>query len=684
LSTLFVNFFKKLIIINVIIFLGGIMNIESITGVGPKQTKIFNNIGIYKVEDLLEYYPYRYNIYNISDIRKLEDPSKAIIKGIVETLPKVSYIKRNFNRMSFRVNSSDVIINVSIFNRAFMKNNLTIGKEIILIGKYDNIKNTFVASDIKFNIKDNEIEPVYHLAKGLKNNNFIKAIDYALKHTSETYDYVPSHINQEYNFIDKMDAIKYIHQPKNNLEIKQAKLKLIYEELFIFMFKIMYLKSKNSKALGIKRNINISDIECFIKTLPFDLTIDQINSLEEIVNDLNSEKRMNRLLLGDVGSGKTIVAIMALYANYINGYQGALMAPTEILATQHFRNVIELLKNFNITVELLIGNMTKKEKDTVIKRLKNGEIDIVIGTHALISENVEFKNLGLVITDEQHRFGVNQRNHLQNKGIKPDVLYLSATPIPRTYALTIYGDLDVSMIKTKPNGRKDIITKVKKEKELKDVLSHIYEEIKLGHQIYVVAPLIDENEEIDINSVITLKEKFEMAFSNKVRVEILHGKLKNNEKEAIMNDFKNNQIQILVSTTVVEVGVDVKNATMMVIFNAERFGLATLHQLRGRVGRNDVQSYCYLICNQDIERLHVLEESNDGFYISEKDFEFRGEGDLFGTRQSGDMVFKLANLKRDYKILLQAKKDAEEFINSCEYTSYDYYNKIVDSVEFLD
>lgn len=660
------------------------MNIESINGVGPKQTKIFNNLGINTINDLLEYYPYRYNMYNISDIRNLVDPSKAIIKGTVESVPKVSFIKRNFNRMSFRVNSSNIVINVTIFNRAFMKNNIAIGKEVVLIGKYDKEKNNFLASDIKFNIKDNEIESIYHIANGLKNSNFIKAIDNVLNHDIEVIDYIPDYINEEYKFLDKITALKYIHQPKNNLEIKQAKLKLIYEELFVFMFKIMYLKSKNNTAMGIKRDINFDDVNKLIQSLPFDLTSDQLESLNEIISDLNNFKRMNRLLLGDVGSGKTIVAILALYANFLAGYQGALMAPTEILATQHFRNVINILKDFNVNIELLIGKMTKKEKDNVAKRLNDGEIDIVIGTHALLSENVSFTNLGLVITDEQHRFGVNQRNVLQSKGIKPDVLYLSATPIPRTYALTIYGDLDVSMIKSKPAGRKEIITKVKKESELKDVLMSVYDEIRNNHQVYVVAPLIDENEEIDINSVNKLKDKFLEAFNNKVRVEILHGKQKNNEKEAIMNDFKNNKIQILVSTTVVEVGVDVKNATMMIIFNAERFGLATLHQLRGRVGRNDYQSYCYLICNQEVERLKVLENSNDGFYISEKDFEFRGEGDLFGTRQSGDMIFKLANIKRDYKILMQAKKDAEEFINNGKYKNYKFYNDIVKSVEFLD
>ena len=450
-----------------------------------------------------------------------------------------------------------------------------------------------------------------------------------------------------------------------------------------------YLKHKyDLNNQGLNRQVEKSKVDDFISSLPFTLTPDQLTATNDIYNDLLSPKRMNRLILGDVGSGKTCVASIGMYINYLSGYQSSLMAPTEILARQHYASITNTFKNTNIKVGLLVGSMKKSEKNKVYQELAEGNIDILIGTHALISDGVKFNNLGLVITDEQHRFGVNQRSNLQNKGLMSDVLYLSATPIPRTYALTIYGDMDTSIIKTKPNGRKEIITKVVKEKNLKEVLYHMLEEIKQGHQIYVVAPLIeDENGESNLNDVVKLKEKFNIAFNNSIRVEILHGKMKNADKDAIMEDYKNGKIKVLISTTVIEVGVDVKNSTMMVIFNAERFGLSTLHQLRGRVGRNSVQSYCYLISNMDVPRLKVMEESNDGFYISEKDFELRGEGDLFGTKQSGDMVFKLADIRRDYKILLQCKKDANEFITNNladNFNLYPEFRKIIKELEFID
>ena len=394
-----------------------------------------------------------------------------------------------------------------------------------------------------------------------------------------------------------------------------------------------------------------------------------------------SKKRMNRLILGDVGSGKTSVAAYAIYLNYLSGYQTAFMAPTEILAHQHYKSLRKLFDNTNMCVEVITGHMSKKEKSAIYKRLINKEIDLLIGTHALISDDLKFNKLGLIITDEQHRFGVMQRNNLENKGIKPDVLYLSATPIPRTYALTIYGDTDVSIIKTKPVGRKEIITKVYKEKDIKEVLLKMYEQIKLGHQVFVVSPLI-ENEESDLNSVVKLKEKFQMAFKN-YKVEIIHGKMKQEVKDAIMNAFLNKQIDVLISTTVIEVGIDVPNATIMAIYNAERFGLATLHQLRGRVGRGEYQSYCFLISDKDNDRLKVMEESNDGFYITEKDFEQRREGDLFGTKQSGDMVFKIADIKRDYSILVQTQKDSLDFVKNKKYLEYDHYLRLVDDLNFL-
>ena len=659
------------------------MKINEIKGVGPQLEKKLNNININTIEDLLEYYPYRYNFYHIEKLNEVKDNEICMIKATLVDSARVQYIKKNFNRLTFKAVSDNILITVTIFNRAFLKQNLIPNKEVVLIGKYNKLKNSFTASDIKFNIDDNKIEPVYHLVDGLKNSNVIKLMSEALNH-NVCYDIIPEEYSCKYNFITKEDALNKIHKPDSISDIKQANIRLKYEELFNFMFKINYLKRINSKSKGLGRNVDSSSIEEFSKSLPFTLTKDQMTAIDDIYKDLTSGYRMNRLVLGDVGSGKTIVATYAMYLNFLSGYQSALMAPTEILAQQHYKGVSELANKFNMNIALLTGSMKKREKEEVLENLRNGNIDLIIGTHALITDSVEFKNLGLVVTDEQHRFGVGQRNTLRDKGITPDVLYLSATPIPRTYALTIYGDLELSIIKTKPAGRKEIITKVEKESNIKDVLFKMLEEIKANHQIYVVSPLIETNEELDLKSVLDLKEKLDMAFQHKINIGILHGKLKQAEKDKIMDDFKNGIIRILISTTVIEVGIDVPNSTMMVIYNAERFGLATLHQLRGRVGRNDLQSYCYLISNKDIERLKVLESSNDGFYISEKDFELRGSGDLFGVRQSGEQSFKIANLKEDYQILLQAKLDSEEYLEKELYLTNDYYKDIISSINFIN
>lgn len=659
------------------------MNVEEIKGVGESLKKKLNSLNIYTVNDMQEYYPYRYNINHISKLSEVNVDEVCMVYASILEVPRVQYIKKNFNRLSFRAMCDGEILNVVIFNRAFLKQNLTLNKIVVLVGKYNKLKATFTASDIKFNVENNTIEPVYHLSDEIKNSNITKIIDEALKYPVNT-DLIPEKYVNKYNLISKIDALKYIHKPNNISEIKLAKVRLKYEELFDFMFKINYLSKLNKKVNGIKRDVSVDSKKEFMNSLEFKLTIDQEKAIDEIYNDLTTDKRMNRLVLGDVGSGKTIVATYAIYLNFLSGYQSALMAPTEILAEQHYKSLSNLLDKFNIKVSLLTGSLKKKEKDDIILKLKNGEIDLVIGTHALISDNVEFNKLSLVVTDEQHRFGVGQRNTLSNKGINPDVLYLSATPIPRTYALTIYGDLDISMIKTKPNGRKEIITKVVKEDNIKDVLYKMLEELKNGHQIYVVSPLIENNEENNLKSLIDLKEKLNLAFQNKVNIEILHGKLKPKEKDEIMNNFKLGNTKILISTTVIEVGIDVPNSTMMVIYNAERFGLATLHQLRGRVGRNDLQSYCYLICNKEIERLKVLEESNDGFYISERDFQMRGQGDLFGIKQSGDIPFKIANLKEDYQILLQAKVDSLEYIESGLYNENSYYKNLIEEISFIN
>jgi ATP-dependent DNA helicase RecG len=452
------------------------------------------------------------------------------------------------------------------------------------------------------------------------------------------------------------------------------------------MLKINYLKIKQSKLhKAIIKNFDNQKVTDFISSLPFTLTIDQVNTIEDIKKDFNSVKRMNRLILGDVGSGKTIVSFIALYINYLSGYQGVLMAPTEILAQQHYNNMLKTFSKEKLNISLLTASTTKKERNEILAKIKTNEIDILIGTHSLLNDDLFYHNLGLVITDEQHRFGVNQRKLLQKKGSEVDVLYMSATPIPRTLALTIYGDMDISQIKTKPSNRKEIKTKLYKNSQIKEVLNEMLMEIKQNHQIYVIAPLIEDENDTGMENVNALAEKMNTAFNGLVPIKVLHGKLKAKEKEQIMNDFKANKVKILISTTVIEVGVDVANATMMVIFNAERFGLATLHQLRGRVGRNDLESKCLLISDQEKERLKVLEESNDGFYISEKDFELRGSGDLFGIKQSGEMTFKLANLKNDYKILLQCKHDSEEFLNENinNLESYPNQKEVIDSISFM-
>lgn len=665
------------------------MELSKVTGIGTKNISLLNSVGINDVTDLLSYYPYRYQTYKINNINDVKPNENVIIEGIVDSMPLVRFFSAKKNILSFRLYTSNKLINVSIYNRAFMKRNITPGKTITILGKYDEKRNTFVANNIILSkIEDNKIESIYHLTNGLNNKTLSKLIKNALDMNIEIPDYIPDYLNERYDFINKMDAIRKIHFPESLQEIKEAKLKLIYEELFLFMLKINYLKYlKTTDTHKEPKKCDKLDVQNFLNTLPFELTKDQISAVKEIYSDLTSTKRMNRLICGDVGSGKTIVGIISAYITYLSGYQTALMAPTEILATQHYENVKKLLSNTNMNIALLLGTTKKKEKEAIYKDIENGKIDLLIGTHALLSDKVSFKNLGLVITDEQHRFGVTQRESLRNKGSLPDILYMSATPIPRTYALTIYGDMDISLIKTKPSGRKEIKTIIKDAKEIKSVLYLMLEELKKNHQIYVVSPLIEENETLDLTPVTELKTKMELAFNNKVKIGLLHGKLTKDEKERVMNDFISGKTKVLVSTTVIEVGVDNPNATMMVIFNAERFGLATLHQLRGRIGRNSLESTCILIGNEKNERLSVLASSSDGFYITEKDYEMRKEGDIFGVRQSGDMSFKIADIKRDFKALMRAKEDSLEFLEKNDkniFKNDEKYIKIVKETESLD
>ncbi len=652
------------------------MNLDEIKGIGPKTIEHLNKLNIYNIDSLIRYYPYRYNIFTPSKIDETTfAESTIIIPGKIVSEPKISYIKRNFNKVSFQFETEETIINVSIFNRAFLARNLKVGKFVTVIGKYNKINNQFVASDILlYKLISTKVEPVYHISSGISVKTISKCILNALEKCPHVREVIPKYINDKYKFLDTYSSIKEIHSPSNTNTLKQARLKLIYEELFEFMFKINLIKYKNQIFDDfIIKELTKNDLQEILNKIPFSLTTDQIDAINDILKDFKNLKRMNRLILGDVGSGKTIVSFIAILLNKKAGFQSALLAPTEVLATQHLNNFTNLFKD--IKVGLLVGSLTKKEKENILVKLKNKEIDLLIGTHAMLEDNVEFANIGLVITDEQHRFGVNQRKSLQNKGNKVDVLYMSATPIPRTYALTIYGDMDISYIKEKPAGRKDIITKQYKFKDIKKAVETIEDELKLGYQAYVVAPLIENEEDTELKDLKNIEEILTSNFKGEYQIGTLHGKMKQVEKDRVMNKFKNGEINLLLSTTVIEVGVDVKNATIMTIFNAERFGLATLHQLRGRVGRSSLQSKCLLISDKDTERLSVMENSNDGFYISECDFKLRGSGDLFGVKQSGEMTFKIADIRRDYKILLQCKKDTEEFIlNNIETNFRDYEN----------
>ena len=650
----------------------------NIKGIGAKGKTYLNKLGIMDTNDLLTYYPVRYDLLKRSNLSEVTEEDRVIIDGKVESIPLILRFNKGLNKMNFRLVTQNGVVGVSIFNRAFMKKNLEIGTNVIVIGKYDSTKNVITASDIRIGVlgKEEKIEPVYHLTTGITSKSIHTFINLGLLvYGREVPDYIPDYLLDKYGYLNKKTSLNIIHNPSDLTKLEEVRNRLKYEELFTFMTKINYLKERNKKDNGIGRNIDIKELEEFYKTLPFELTNDQKKVILEIITDMNSKKMMNRLLQGDVGSGKTIVSIVAMYFNKLSGYQSALMAPTEILATQHYNNIKKLLGK-KVNVELLIGSKTKKVKNDIYKRLETGEVDIIIGTHALIQEDVKYYNLGLVVTDEQHRFGVNQRANLKNKGMMPDVLYMSATPIPRTFALTIYGDMDVSIIKEMPKGRMPIKTYVKKNEEIPDVLEMMYEELKLKHQIYVIAPLIEDSENSELTSVNNLKDKMNLAFGSKYNIDVLHGKMAGALKDDIMLKFKNNETQILISTTVVEVGVDVPNASMMVIFDANRFGLSTLHQLRGRVGRGKVESTCVLISSQETERLDILSRTNDGFEIAEEDFKLRGSGDLFGTRQSGDMNFRIANIKEDYHLLVQANKDAKEFIKNKD-SNYDLLKQTI-------
>lgn len=660
--------------------------LEELSGIGPKRIKLFNKLGIYTVVDLIYYYPRKYDILRRTDMRKVLDNEKVIIDGIVETRPVIRQISSKLKRVVFRISNQSNIYNICVFNQEYFCRELRYGNEVIIFGKYDQKRNTIVANEIRLGKLPEKvrIEPIYSTTEGLNQKIICNSIQSLLKEEIELIDYVPEYLNERYRFPQKLWSVSQIHYPVDELSYRRAKQRLKYEEFFWYLLRVNYFKfSIKEDNRAIQRSFDEKVFLKFIDNLAFSLTADQQKVVEEIKNDLVSNRRMNRLVQGDVGCGKTIVAFLAGYINFLSGYQTALMVPTEILANQHYQSALTLFQDItNMKIVLLTSSITGKKKEKILRQICEGQADFIIGTQSLIQEKVIYSNLGLIITDEQHRFGVNQRNELKNKGIYPDVLSMSATPIPRTYALTIYGDMDVSSIHTKPSGRKEVVTLCKDYGEILDVLQLMKRELESGHQIYVIAPAIEKDDGDELDNVLKLKDKMNIAFGKRWNIEAVHGKLEVDKKNQLMSQFENGSVQILISTTVIEVGVNVPNASMIVIFQANLFGLSTLHQLRGRVGRGDIQSYCILLAKEKSERLNLLEHTNDGFKISEYDFRNRGEGDLFGVRQSGDAEFKLADIKKDFELLVRVKKDVDEFLDN--YFMLDGYKRFHEYLKLGD
>ncbi|MFD2443485.1 ATP-dependent DNA helicase RecG [Bacillus sp. CGMCC 1.16607] len=657
-------------------------SVTAITGIGEETAESLTELNIYTVRDVLEYFPYRYEDYRLRDLSEVKHDEKITVEGKVHSEPSLVYYGRKRSRLTIRVLIDRYLINVVFFNQPFLKNKIVMNETITITGKWDQHRQTITANEVKIGSQSEKtgFEPIYHVRGKVTNKGLRRFIHLAISQFGHNIEEnIPEGLLKKYRLLNRRDALKKLHFPLSEEDVKQARRRFVYEEFLLFQIKMQALrKFEREHSAGKEQQFQSSQLEAFINKLPFPLTNAQNRVIEEILFDMKSPFRMNRLLQGDVGSGKTVVAAICLYASVTSGFQGALMVPTEILAEQHAENLKELLLPWNIQCELLTSSVKGKERKRIIENLANGEVNILIGTHALIQDEVIFQNLGLVITDEQHRFGVEQRRILREKGENPDVLFMTATPIPRTLAITVFGEMDVSIIDEMPAGRKVIETYWAKQDMLDRVLSFMEKELVQGRQAYVICPLIEESEKLDVQNAIDVHSTLSHHFQSRYQVGLMHGRLSSQEKEEVMRAYSVNEIQVLVSTTVVEVGVNVPNATFMLIYDAERFGLSQLHQLRGRVGRGHDQSYCILLANPktDVgkERMKIMTETNDGFVLSEKDLELRGPGDFFGKKQSGLPEFKLADMVHDYRALETARDDAARLIHSeIFWNSTDYW-----------
>ncbi len=646
--------------------------VTNIRGIGEETAKTLAELNIFTIRDLLFYFPFRFEDFRLRDLNEAQHGEKVTVQGVVVSEPSLSYYGRKKSRLTVRVQVDRYVVLAVFFNRSYLKNKLAFNTKITISGKWNRYRQQIVVSDVRFSGQEvsGEFAPVYSVKEGIT----VKQLRRWIRLAFEQYGHLipeslPQEIRTSYKLYSLKNAIRAIHFPRNALDIKQARRRLVYEEFLQFQLKMQALrKFSRENASGVAIRYDTERLRVFIENLPFPLTKAQKRVLKEILNDLKSPYRMNRLLQGDVGSGKTVVAAISLYAAVTAGFQGAFMVPTEILAEQHHASLKNMFSSFPVRIACLTSSVKGGQRREILAGLQDGTVDIVVGTHALIQDEVHFANLGLVITDEQHRFGVEQRRALREKGVNPNALFMTATPIPRTLAITAFGEMDVSTIDELPAGRKPIKTIWTKPHSLGQVLNFMEKELRKGRQAYVICPLIEESDKLDVQNAIDVYESLVDYFAGRFHVGLMHGRLNAEEKESVMRRFAANEIQVLVATTVVEVGVNVPNATVMVIYDAERFGLAQLHQLRGRVGRGEHQSYCILLADpkSDVgrERMKIMTETTDGFVLSEKDLELRGPGDFFGTKQSGLPEFKIADMVHDYRALETARKDAVYLINS--------------------